>query len=82
VSAGILVGELPRSDARGHLTGTVHNGTGKLIDGLRLAIKTATWDRTFDVKVKAGVNTTVPFSFFVGEPGIEAESYRLVRPPE
>jgi len=67
-----------KSDRSGNLHGTVHNETGKTIEKLKLVIKTAVWERVYDVKVLVENNTTATFSVFIGDGLLEVESFKVV----
>ena len=56
-----------RSDDFGYVRGTVHNETGKAIQKINLSIKTARWERDYEIPVSVPSNATAPFSVLVGD---------------
>jgi hypothetical protein len=70
-----------RSGDDGLLHGHVHNQTGLPMDRLRLSIKTAGWERVFDVSFpQVPNNTTGTFAIRIGEPGVDVVSFRVFPP--
>jgi tetratricopeptide (TPR) repeat protein len=67
-----------RSDDFGLLRGTVHNETGKTIENFGLSIKTARWERDYEVKVFVQSNTTATFSVFVGDASLDVERFMVL----
>jgi Flp pilus assembly protein TadD len=66
-----------KSDETGRLSGTVHNDTGKKIEGVRLWIKTARWERDYEAKVRVENNTTATFSIFIADRQLEVETFQV-----
>jgi hypothetical protein len=69
---------ISRSDEKGELHGTVHNDSGQQIGMLKLSIKTAKWEREFNVKVTATVRTTAKFTVFIGEPSLDVQRFMVL----
>ena len=67
-----------KSDGSRFLFGTVHNETGKNVEKLRLSIKTANWERVYDVNVSVENNATASFSVFVGE-AVDVETFKALK---
>jgi hypothetical protein len=68
-----------KSDELGYIRGTVSNDTPETIDKLKLSIKTARWERVYEVRVRAKCKATASFSVDIGEPGLEVENFRVQR---
>ncbi len=68
-----------KSGDTGRLAGTVHNDTGKVVEKIRLSIKTSRWDRVYDVKVSVENNTTATFSVFVGDDSLAVDSFAALK---
>ncbi len=66
------------SDGAGCFRGTVHNDTGKAIARLKLTIKTAMWERNYEANVSVENNATATFSVFVGDSGLELDTFKVV----
>jgi tetratricopeptide (TPR) repeat protein len=67
-----------RSDGYGYVSGTVHNDTGKKIEKLKLSIKTARWDRIFEVSIIVQNNATARLSVFVADGQLDVESFEVL----
>jgi tetratricopeptide (TPR) repeat protein len=67
-----------KSDGSACIRGTIHNKTGKKVEKLKLSIKTARWERDYDVKVHVENNTSATFSVFVADELLEVESFKLL----
>lgn len=65
-----------QSDHTGYIHGTVHNQTGEPIHKVLLSLKTAKWERTFEVSVTIPSYSTKNFQVFVGEPHLDLCSFR------
>jgi hypothetical protein len=79
-----LLGHVPdvtlisKSDEKGELHGTVHNDTDEHLGMLKLSIKTAKWERKFDVSVLVNRNTTQKFTVNIGEPLFDIQSFEVL----
>jgi hypothetical protein len=68
----------PKTDKLSNLRGTIINNTSRPIEGLKLAIKTTKWERTFDLDIQVKIDDSKPFSINLGEI-IDIESCQVVR---
>jgi hypothetical protein len=66
-----------KSDGSRFLRGTVHNETGKTVERLKLSIRTARWERVYEVRVWVPNNATHSFRVYVGE-AVDVESFKLL----
>jgi curved DNA-binding protein CbpA len=69
----------PKSDDSGRIRGTVHNGVAQSpIKMLKLSIKTATWERVYEVQVFVKYGTTAHFIVYIGDPSVDVMSINIL----
>ena len=67
-----------RTNSVGNLQATVHNTTGKKLENVRLAIKTAKGEKIYDVDVPVENNHAQTFWVTLGE-STDIESFAVLR---
>jgi tetratricopeptide (TPR) repeat protein len=66
-----------KSNGSRFIRGTVHNETGWTVERLKLSIRTARWERVYEIRINVPNNTTRSFSVYVGE-AVDVESFRVL----
>ena len=67
-----------QSDLSGHVYGSLHNGTGKTIERMKLSIKTPKWERAYETSCVTRDNTTNTFVIHIGEESLSVWGCRLL----